>query len=127
MSKKKTLHPEDYIRPLFIDGMGMYQYTSNNPANGIDVWGLQEGQQCGGDFLQGGATGLEGSRIFLVDGTFETFLDSKLDEITGRIADKGAALRDLANAAEGDARGNVRKSIDAGKRLLARPGDGLRN
>ncbi len=22
------------------DGMGMYQYTGNNPANGIDVWGL---------------------------------------------------------------------------------------
>jgi len=27
------------------DGMGMYQYVGNNPANGIDVWGLQE--SCG--------------------------------------------------------------------------------
>jgi len=24
------------------DGMGMYQYVGNNPANGIDVWGLWE-------------------------------------------------------------------------------------
>ncbi|MBK9382961.1 MAG: RHS repeat protein [Chitinophagaceae bacterium] len=24
------------------DGMGMYQYVGNNPANGIDVWGLQD-------------------------------------------------------------------------------------
>ncbi len=23
------------------DGMGMYQYVGNNPANGVDVWGLQ--------------------------------------------------------------------------------------
>src|SRR5690606_11980867 len=22
------------------DGMGMYQYVGNNPANGIDIWGL---------------------------------------------------------------------------------------
>ncbi|MGB2704716.1 MAG: RHS repeat-associated core domain-containing protein, partial [Chitinophagaceae bacterium] len=27
------------------DGMGMYQYTGNNPANGIDVWGLACGDQ----------------------------------------------------------------------------------
>lgn len=25
------------------DGMGMYQYVGNNPANGIDVWGLKNG------------------------------------------------------------------------------------
>lgn len=24
------------------DGMGMYQYVGNNPANGIDVWGLED-------------------------------------------------------------------------------------
>lgn len=23
------------------DGMGLYQYAANNPANGIDVWGLE--------------------------------------------------------------------------------------
>ncbi len=26
------------------DGMGMYQYVGNNPANGVDVWGLKD---CG--------------------------------------------------------------------------------
>ncbi len=25
------------------DGMGMYQYVANNPANGVDVWGLELG------------------------------------------------------------------------------------
>lgn len=25
------------------DGMGMYQYVGNNPANGVDVWGLELG------------------------------------------------------------------------------------
>ena len=36
------------------DGMGMYQYVGNNPANGVDVWGLED---CGrtsthfGEFL----------------------------------------------------------------------------
>ncbi len=29
------------------DGMGMYQYVGNNPANGIDVWGLED---CGKSF-----------------------------------------------------------------------------
>ncbi|RYZ18950.1 MAG: RHS repeat-associated core domain-containing protein, partial [Chitinophagaceae bacterium] len=24
------------------DGMGMYQYVGNNPANGVDVWGLED-------------------------------------------------------------------------------------
>src|SRR5690606_9585132 len=24
------------------DGMGMYQYVGNNPANGIDIWGLED-------------------------------------------------------------------------------------
>ena len=109
------------------DGMGMYQYVGNNPVNGVDVWGLQEGQQCGGDFLQGGGKGFEGSGLLLLDGTVETFLDSKIDEITEGIAEKGARLRDLATAAEGDARVNVRKSLDAPKRIMARPGDGLRN
>lgn len=27
------------------DGMGMYQYVGNNPANGVDVWGLEE-KEC---------------------------------------------------------------------------------
>lgn len=27
------------------DGMGMYQYVGNNPANGVDVWGLRCGDQ----------------------------------------------------------------------------------
>jgi RHS repeat-associated protein len=26
------------------DGMGMYQYIGNNPANGVDVWGLEEAE-----------------------------------------------------------------------------------
>ncbi|HMP86104.1 MAG TPA: RHS repeat-associated core domain-containing protein [Lacibacter sp.] len=26
------------------DGMGMYQYVGNNPANGVDVWGLKCGE-----------------------------------------------------------------------------------
>ncbi|HEV7781510.1 MAG TPA: RHS repeat-associated core domain-containing protein [Chitinophagaceae bacterium] len=29
------------------DGTGMYQYTGNNPANGVDVWGLKKG--CPGE------------------------------------------------------------------------------
>ncbi len=26
----------------YADGMGLYQYVHNNPANGVDVWGLEE-------------------------------------------------------------------------------------
>ncbi len=28
------------------DGMSMYQYVGNNPANGVDVWGLKESFPC---------------------------------------------------------------------------------
>lgn len=28
------------------DGMNMYRYVGNNPANGVDVWGLQETPSC---------------------------------------------------------------------------------
>ncbi|MBC7935808.1 MAG: hypothetical protein H7Y86_10705, partial [Rhizobacter sp.] len=28
------------------DGMGMYQYVGNNPANGIDIWGLAASDDC---------------------------------------------------------------------------------
>lgn len=33
-----TFNQRDLIE--YRDGMGMYQYVGNNPANGIDVWGL---------------------------------------------------------------------------------------
>jgi RHS repeat-associated protein len=35
-----TFNQRDLIG--YHDGTGMYQYVANNPANGVDIWGLQE-------------------------------------------------------------------------------------
>lgn len=104
----------------YVDGLGMYQYVGNNPANGVDVWGLQE--QCSGDFLQSMSAGMGGNYIVLWD---ETFIGDNLDNLIQVLSDEGAELRDLANSAEAEARRLVREGIELRKSKWFRPGDNL--
>ena len=96
------------------DGMGMYQYVGNNPANGVDVWGLEQSRGCAYDAsLVSSPAGIGGALWKLgVD-------NEKAMEF---LQDKGARLRDAAKDYKKEAiaayrvtKNEVLQAIEAGK------------
>lgn len=85
----------------YSDGMGLYQYVHNNPANGIDIWGLNDCDPNDRINLSTPVSWASGGNT-IINNRVEKFDPSKADEVTN--------LRRRADWAYGKAETNLRPS-----------------